>query len=159
MLLRFPALRADLAFVLGTLPALASTGVVAAAVAPPLAAALGLAADHCLGHGHHVHLCFLHSTHVRPHLAAVGAFAGFLKGRGLSPGDRVAIFLENCPQFAIAYYGSLRAGGIVVCLNPMHKAVELVLEFQDCGERVLVTSDLAWDSVQPMSSPSFLSAT
>lgn len=72
---RVPALRADLVFVLGTLPALASMGVVAAAAAPPLAAALGLAADHCLGHGHHVHLCFLHSTHVRPLLAAVGAFS------------------------------------------------------------------------------------
>ena len=82
--------------------------------------------------------------------AAVGSFAGFLKGRGLSPGDRVAIFLENCPQFAIAYYGTLRAGGIVVCLNPMHKAVELLHEFQDCGARVLVASDLAWDTVEPI---------
>ncbi|WP_257455272.1 M56 family metallopeptidase [Archangium lipolyticum] len=72
---RVPALRADLAFVLGTLPALASLGVVAAAAAPPFAAALGLAADHCLGHGHHVHLCFLHSAHVRPVLATVGAFS------------------------------------------------------------------------------------
>ncbi|WNG50467.1 hypothetical protein F0U60_44810 [Archangium minus] len=72
---RVPALRADLAFVLGTLPALASVGVVAAAAAPPLAAALGLADDHCLGHGHHVHLCFLHTATVRPVLAAVGAFS------------------------------------------------------------------------------------
>ncbi|QRK09432.1 hypothetical protein JQX13_04620 [Archangium violaceum] len=72
---RVPALRADLAFVLGTLPALASVGVVAAAAAPPLAAALGLAADHCLGHGHHVHLCFLHTATVRPVLATVGAFS------------------------------------------------------------------------------------
>ncbi|QRN94719.1 hypothetical protein JRI60_37220 [Archangium violaceum] len=72
---RVPALRADLAFVLGTLPALASMGVVAAAATPPLAAALGLAADHCQGHGHHVHLCFLHATHVRPLLATVGAFS------------------------------------------------------------------------------------
>src|SRR6202171_6721899 len=61
--------------------------------------------------------------------SAVGRFAGFLKARGISPGDRVAIFLENSPQFAIAYYGSLRAGGIAVCLNPMHKAVELSHEF------------------------------
>ena len=46
--------------------------------------------------------------------SAVGRFAGFLKARGISPGDRVAIFLENSPQFAIAYYGTLRAGGIAV---------------------------------------------
>lgn len=37
----------------------------------------------------------------------------------------MAIFLENCPQFAIAYYGAMKAGAILVCLNPMHKAVEL----------------------------------
>src|SRR5690348_14995442 len=51
--------------------------------------------------------------------SAVGRLAGFLQSRGLVAGDRVAIFLENCPQFAIAYYATLRAGGIAVCLNPM----------------------------------------
>ena len=66
---------------------------------------------------------------------AVGRFAGFLKSRGLAPGDRVAIYLENSPQFAIAYYATLRAGGIAVCLNPMHKAVELSHEFEDSGAR------------------------
>jgi Zn-dependent protease with chaperone function len=70
---RVPALRADLAFVLGLLPALTSLAVAGAAVAPPLAAALGLAEDHCLGHGHHIHLCFLHATQVRPLLAVLGA--------------------------------------------------------------------------------------
>jgi Zn-dependent protease with chaperone function len=70
---RVPALRADLAFMLGLLPALTSLALVGAAVAPPLAAALGLAEDHCLGHGHHIHLCFLHATQVRPVLAVLGA--------------------------------------------------------------------------------------
>ncbi|OJH35735.1 M56 family metallopeptidase [Cystobacter ferrugineus] len=93
VLRRVPSLRADLAFVLGTLPALASMGVVAAAGAPSFAAALGLVADHCLGHGHHVHLCFVHSTHVRPLLAAVGAFS-------------LAVFL-------------FRAGGLVLRLMRM----------------------------------------
>jgi long-chain acyl-CoA synthetase len=82
--------------------------------------------------------------------AAVGRFAGFLQGRGISPGDRVAIFLENSPQFAIAYYGTLRAGGIVVALNAMHKAVELLHEFEDSGALALVTSDLAYDVVEPI---------
>jgi acyl-CoA synthetase (AMP-forming)/AMP-acid ligase II len=82
--------------------------------------------------------------------SAVDRFAGFLKSRGISAGDRVAIFLENCPQFAIAYYGTLRAGGIAVCLNPMHKAVELLHEFEDSGARALVTSDLAYAVVEPI---------
>ncbi len=82
--------------------------------------------------------------------SAVGRVAGFLQGRGISPGDRVAIFLENSPQFAIAYYGALRAGAIAVCLNPMHKAVELSHEFEDSGARALVTSDLAYQVVEPI---------
>ncbi len=82
--------------------------------------------------------------------AATDRFAGWLVGRGLGPGDRVAIFLENCPQFAIAYYGALRAGAIVVCLNPMHKAAELLHEFEDSGARVLVTSDQLYAVVEPI---------
>src|SRR3954463_2356246 len=81
---------------------------------------------------------------------AVCRFAGWLQSRGIAPGDRVAIFLENCPQFAIAYFGALRAGAVVVCLNPMHKAVELEHEFHDSGARVLVTSDQLYQVVQPI---------
>jgi len=77
-------------------------------------------------------------------------FAGWLQSRGIRAGDRVAIFLENCPQFAIAYYGALRAGAIVVCLNPMHKAVELQHEFDDSGARILVTSDQLYPVVEPI---------
>jgi acyl-CoA synthetase (AMP-forming)/AMP-acid ligase II len=82
--------------------------------------------------------------------ASVGRFAGFLRGRGLSPGDRVALFLENSPQFAIAYYGTLRAGGVAVCLNPMHKAVELLHELNDSGARALVTSKEAYAVIEPI---------
>jgi acyl-CoA synthetase (AMP-forming)/AMP-acid ligase II len=77
-------------------------------------------------------------------------FAGWLIERGLRPGDRVALFLENCPQFAIAYYGALKAGAVNVCLNPMHKAVELQQEFEDSGARVLVTSEPGWALVEPI---------
>ncbi len=79
---------------------------------------------------------------------AVGRFAGWLQARGIGAGDRVAISLENCPQFAIAYQGTLRAGAIAVCLNPMHKAVELLHEFEDSGARALVISDHGYSAVQ-----------
>lgn len=72
---RAPALRADLAFLLGALPALTSLAVVTAAAAPSVAAALGFAADHCPGHGHHLHLCIVHSTGLRPALGTAGVFA------------------------------------------------------------------------------------
>src|SRR5690348_2813732 len=77
-------------------------------------------------------------------------FAGWLRARGVGPGDRVAIFLENCPQFAIAYYGALKAGAINVCLNPMHKAVELRHELEDSGARALVASEPGWGVVAPL---------
>ncbi|MCE9671702.1 M56 family metallopeptidase [Myxococcus stipitatus] len=70
-----PALRADGAFVLGTLPAVVALAVVAAAAAPSLSAMLGWSRDHCGGHGHHLHLCLLHSSGVRPVLAVTGAAA------------------------------------------------------------------------------------
>jgi len=60
---------------------------------------------------------------------------------GLTKGDRVALFLQNCPQFIIAYFGTLRAGGVVVPLNPMFKQAELVQELLDAGCRILVSSD------------------
>jgi acyl-CoA synthetase (AMP-forming)/AMP-acid ligase II len=81
---------------------------------------------------------------------AAGRFAGFLQGRGVRAGDRVAIFLENSPQFAIAYFGALRAGCINVSLNPMHKAAELLHEFEDSGARALVTTEEAYAVVEPV---------
>jgi acyl-CoA synthetase (AMP-forming)/AMP-acid ligase II len=76
--------------------------------------------------------------------------AGWLRRRGFQAGDRLAIYLENCPQFAIAYFGGLKAGAVNVCLNPMHKAAELEHEFADSGARALVTSDQAYPVVEPL---------
>src|SRR5215831_20532076 len=76
--------------------------------------------------------------------------AGWLREHGVQVGDRVAIFLENSPQFAIAYYGALKAGAINVCLNPMHKAVELRHELADSGARALITSEPGWAVVAPI---------
>ena len=46
-------------------------------------------------------------------------FATFLASRGLKKGDRVAVFLANCPQFFICFYGILKLGCIHVPVNPM----------------------------------------
>ncbi len=75
-------------------------------------------------------------------------FAGWLRARGLAPGDRVAIYLENSPQFAIAYMGTLKAGCVNVCLNPMNKAAELKRDLCDSGARALVSSDHGYPAVE-----------
>jgi acyl-CoA synthetase (AMP-forming)/AMP-acid ligase II len=75
-------------------------------------------------------------------------FAGWLRARGIGPGDRVALYLENCPQFAIAHFGALKAGAITVPLNAMHKAIELQHELEDSGARVLVAAHAGRDVVE-----------
>jgi long-chain acyl-CoA synthetase len=75
-------------------------------------------------------------------------FAAWLRGRGLGPGDRIALYLENCPQFAIAHFGALKVGAITVALNPMHKAHELGHELEDSGARVLVAADAGREIVE-----------
>ena len=61
--------------------------------------------------------------------AATARVAGLLRERGLEPGDRVGIMLPNVPQFAFAYYGVLRAGGVIVPMNILlkHREVEFYL--------------------------------
>ncbi len=57
--------------------------------------------------------------------------AGFLQEHGVEPGDRVGIMLPNVPEFAIAYYGVLRAGGVVVPMNVLLKQREVAFYLGD----------------------------
>jgi long-chain acyl-CoA synthetase len=66
------------------------------------------------------------------------AFASGLLDSGFSTGDRVALYLQNVPQFVIALVGTWKAGGIAVSVNPMNRARELDLLLRDSGARVLV---------------------
>jgi long-chain acyl-CoA synthetase len=65
--------------------------------------------------------------------AASARVAGLLRLRGIGAGARVGIMLPNVPQFAVAYYGVLRAGGVVVPMNPLLKAREVEFYLGDSG--------------------------
>lgn len=65
-------------------------------------------------------------------------FANALTALGISKGDRVALLLPNCPQYVIAYYGALKAGAVVVNLNPLSEAGELQHHLTDSGARAIV---------------------
>ena len=68
--------------------------------------------------------------------------AGALTKLGIKKGDRVIIFMPNSPQFIIAYFGIMKAGGIVVATNPLYSAREMEYQFNDCGaELILATSN------------------
>jgi long-chain acyl-CoA synthetase len=67
-------------------------------------------------------------------------FASALVSLGVKPGDRVAIFLPNTPQFVFAFFGILKAGAIVVNNNPLYKENELERQLNDSGATVIVAS-------------------
>jgi len=77
--------------------------------------------------------------------AHVEALAGWLqKVAGVAKGDRVALCMQNSPQFVIGYYAILRVDAVVVPVNPMNKAAELTHYITDPAARVaIVGSDLA----------------
>ena len=76
--------------------------------------------------------------------AQADAVAGWLQGAGVQSGDRVAIFMQNCPQFVAAYYGILRANAVVVPVNPMNRADEFKHYIADPQTRVVIcAADLA----------------
>ncbi|MFH0821567.1 MAG: AMP-binding protein [Pseudomonadota bacterium] len=60
---------------------------------------------------------------------------------GIRKGDRVAVQMENCPQFVISYFAAHRAGAVIVPVNPMFKRVELEHELNDAGAETLIALD------------------
>jgi len=68
-------------------------------------------------------------------------FSSVLMGLGVKKGDRVGIYLENCPQFVIAFYGILKMGGVVAPCSPMYKSDELEYELRDAYINTLVLED------------------
>jgi long-chain acyl-CoA synthetase len=65
--------------------------------------------------------------------------AAGLTAAGVAPGDRVGLQLPNIPQFVIAYFGILKAGGVVVPMNVLLKAPEIAFQLEDSGARALIT--------------------
>jgi long-chain acyl-CoA synthetase len=70
--------------------------------------------------------------------------AGYLAGRGFARGDRLAIVLQNVPQFVVALLGAWKAGGVVVPVNPMYRERELGHVLADAKVTALVCAERAW---------------
>jgi long-chain acyl-CoA synthetase len=77
--------------------------------------------------------------------AASARLAGLLVEHGLRPGDRVGVMLPNVPYFAIAYYGVLRAGGVVVPMNVLLKERETTFYLSDPQAKAVI----AWHDFAP----------
>ena len=66
------------------------------------------------------------------------ALAAYLQGLGLERGDRVAIMLPNVPQYPVAVAAILRAGFVVVNVNPLYTPRELEHQLKDSGARAII---------------------
>ena len=76
------------------------------------------------------------------------AFAGYLQGLGLAKGDRVAVMMPNCLQYPIAVCGILRAGLILVNVNPLYTPRELEHQLKDSGAKAIVIMENFGNTLQ-----------
>jgi len=91
--------------------------------------------------------CYGYAVSFRDLHAQAMAIAGWLQHEaGVRKGDRVLLYMQNCPQFIVAYYAILRAGAVVVPVNPMNKADEFRHYATDSAARVVVCAADAFDT-------------
>lgn len=74
--------------------------------------------------------------------------AGALADLGVKKGDRVGIFMPNTPQFVIAYFGILKAGGVVVATNPLYTPREIEHQVKDAGIEVMIVMSNFYSTIK-----------
>lgn len=78
----------------------------------------------------------------------VNRLANALAQMGVKKGDRVALYLPNCPQFVISYYATLKLGAIVAPNNPLYVARELEFQVNDSGAETIICLSRFYPNVQ-----------
>lgn len=76
--------------------------------------------------------------------------AAGLAGMGITKGDRVAVFIPNTPQFVMAYFAILKLGAIVVAINPLYTAREIVHQVNDAGAEVIVLMTNNYEKIKAL---------
>ncbi len=80
-------------------------------------------------------------------------FAAALAGLGVSKGDTVALYLLNCPQYVIAYFGALKAGAKVTPISPVYTSKEVKHQLEDSEAETVVCQDILYDNVEKTGRP------
>ncbi len=76
------------------------------------------------------------------------ACAALLYAKGVRQGDRVALFMQNCPQYIIAHFGIQKLGAIVGPCSPLFKKHELNYQLKDMGAKLLIAAGNLYPVVQ-----------
>lgn len=77
-------------------------------------------------------------------------FANALVFMGLKKGEKVAIHLLNCPQFAIAYYGILKVGAVFTPVSPLLSSQEAKCQLIDSAAKILISADSLYPNIDPI---------
>ncbi|MDZ7698151.1 MAG: AMP-binding protein [Deltaproteobacteria bacterium] len=75
-------------------------------------------------------------------------FATALAGMGVKKGDTVALYLLNCPQYVIAYFGALKAGAKVTPISPVYTSKEVRHQIDDSQAGTVICEDILYDNVE-----------
>jgi long-chain acyl-CoA synthetase len=76
-----------------------------------------------------------------------GRLAAALSREGVGPGDRVAIYLPNCPLYPVALFAILRIGAVVVQVNPLYLGQDLTRILRDSAPKALVTLEILYPNL------------
>jgi acyl-CoA synthetase (AMP-forming)/AMP-acid ligase II len=75
--------------------------------------------------------------------------AAVLADMGVHAGDRVALFMQNCPQYIIAHFGIQKLGAIACPCSPLFKSHELAYQLGDLQPTVVIAADVLYRSSNP----------
>ena len=78
---------------------------------------------------------------------ATDRFAAALADLGVQKGDTVALYLLNCPQYVIAYFGALKTGAKITPISPVYTSKEVKHQLQDSGAKTVICEDLLYDNI------------
>ena len=84
---------------------------------------------------------------------AVDRVATALRRLGLERGDRVALFMPNCPQLVVGFYAAWRAGCVAVPMNPRATGPEVARYLSDSGAAAAIVLDRLWSGLKDAALP------
>lgn len=79
---------------------------------------------------------------------SVRKLAAFLKDKGITKGDRVGLYMQNCPQYVVAHYAVQMVGAIVSPLNPQYKDAEVEYQLSNAKTRAVIVGEDLLATVQ-----------
>ncbi len=78
----------------------------------------------------------------------IDRFAAALADLGVTKGDTVALYLLNCPQYVIAYFGALKLGAKVTPISPVYTSKEVKHQLEDSDAKTIICQDILYDNVE-----------